>query len=59
MWPFALTWDAKSYSADQRMAQTRRMGKRNQRADLPKAPRFSPYQTMFPSLRDLLLRSSN
>jgi hypothetical protein len=29
----------------QRMAQTRRMGKRNQRADLPKAPRFSPYRS--------------
>jgi hypothetical protein len=28
----------------QRMAQTRRMGKRNQRACRPKAPRFSPYR---------------
>jgi hypothetical protein len=28
----------------QRMAQPRRMGKRNQRADRPKAPRFSPYR---------------
>jgi len=26
------------------MAQTRRMGKRNRRADRPKAPRFSPYR---------------
>jgi hypothetical protein len=27
------------------MAQTRRMGKHNQRADRPKAPRFSPYRS--------------
>jgi hypothetical protein len=29
----------------QRMAQTRRMGKHHQRADRPKAPRFSPYRS--------------
>jgi hypothetical protein len=31
----------------QRMAQTRRMGKRNQWADRPKAPRFSPNYVPF------------
>jgi hypothetical protein len=36
------------------MAQTRRVEKRNRRADRPRAPRFSPYRTMFPSLRDCL-----
>jgi hypothetical protein len=40
-----------------RMAQTRRMGNRNQRADSLKAPRFSPYRTMFASLRNWLFCS--
>jgi hypothetical protein len=35
------------------MAQTRRMGKRNRRADQPKAPRFSPYRWWARSCRQI------
>src|SRR5258708_40242953 len=39
------------------MAQTRRVGKHNQRAYLPKAPRFSPYRNGQITPKDLLVHS--
>src|SRR5258707_439933 len=39
------------------MAQTRRMGKCNQRADRPKAPRFSPHRNGQITPTDLLVHS--
>jgi hypothetical protein len=45
------------FISGQRMAQTRRMGKRNRRADRPKAPRFSPYRNGLITPTDLVALS--